>query len=51
MPRIEEIDLHPWGWETDPEEERFRLSTLDYLTTKTFTNMALFFKVEPSQKE
>ncbi|KAG9256670.1 uncharacterized protein F5Z01DRAFT_481830 [Emericellopsis atlantica] len=51
MPRIEEIDLHPWGWETDPEEERFRLSTLDYLTTKTFTNMAVMFKVEASQKD
>ncbi|KAJ0276585.1 hypothetical protein COL940_008180 [Colletotrichum noveboracense] len=31
MPRVEEFQLHPSGWENDPDEERFKLSTLDYL--------------------
>jgi hypothetical protein len=50
MPRIEEYQLHPWGWENDPEEERFRLSTLDYLSTITYTNTAVFYKLVESQK-
>ncbi|KAH3920606.1 hypothetical protein HBI56_219920 [Parastagonospora nodorum] len=45
MPRIEKYNVHPLGWENDPEEERFRLSTLDYLSSTTYTNTALFFKV------
>ncbi|TPX16309.1 uncharacterized protein E0L32_003958 [Thyridium curvatum] len=50
MPSVQEFQLHPLGWETDPEEERFKLSTLDYLTTTTWTSMALFFKVEDSER-
>jgi hypothetical protein len=50
MPRIEEYQLYPLGWENDPEEERFRLSTLDYLSTTTYTNTALFFKVADTDK-
>jgi hypothetical protein len=50
MPKIQEYQLHPYGWENDPEEERYRLSTLDYLTTTTFTNTAFFFRLEESQK-
>ncbi|KAK8136798.1 hypothetical protein PG984_004738 [Apiospora sp. TS-2023a] len=32
MSRVEESQLHPFGWKNDPEEERFKLSTLDYLS-------------------
>jgi hypothetical protein len=50
MPKVEEFQLHPLGWENDPEEERYRLSTLDYLTTITYTNTAVFFKLEEADK-
>jgi hypothetical protein len=50
MPKIKEYQLHPCGWENDPEEERYRLSTLDYLTTTTFTNTAFFFRLEEPEK-
>ncbi|KAF4458916.1 acyl transferase [Fusarium albosuccineum] len=50
MPRVEEFQIYPLGWENDPEEERYKLSTLDYLSTTTFTNTALFFKVEEAEK-
>ncbi|KAH7064121.1 hypothetical protein BKA63DRAFT_572553 [Paraphoma chrysanthemicola] len=50
MPSIEEFHLRPVGWENGPEEERFRLSTLDYLTTTTWTNTAIFFKLTDEEK-
>lgn len=50
MPRKEEYRLYPFGYEDDPDEERFRLSTLDYLTTQTYNNYALFFKVNEEEK-
>ena len=50
MPSVKEFHLHPLGWENDPEEERFKLSTLDYLSTTTYTNMAIFFKLEDAEK-
>ncbi|TPX18760.1 uncharacterized protein E0L32_002617 [Thyridium curvatum] len=50
MPKIEEFQLHPLGWENDPEEERFQLSTLDYLSAMTYNNYALFFKLDDSEK-
>lgn len=50
MPRKEEFRLHPQGYENDPEEERFRLSTLDYLSACTYTNYALFFRLNEEDK-
>ncbi|RFU29700.1 hypothetical protein B7463_g6646, partial [Scytalidium lignicola] len=50
MPRIQEFQLHPFGWENDPEEERFKLSTIDYLTTTTYLPMAIFFRLEEAEK-
>ncbi|KAH7072501.1 hypothetical protein FB567DRAFT_204249 [Paraphoma chrysanthemicola] len=50
MPTIEEFHLRPFGWENSPEEERFRLSTLDYLTTTTWVHTALFFKLADEEK-
>ncbi|KAL4949174.1 hypothetical protein BDW69DRAFT_198300 [Aspergillus filifer] len=32
MPKQDIFDLLPLGWEDDPEEERFKISTLDYLS-------------------
>ncbi|KAF9872898.1 hypothetical protein CkaCkLH20_09761 [Colletotrichum karsti] len=50
MPKVEEFQLHPLGWENDPEEERRELSTLDYLSAMVYNNYALFFKLEDEQK-
>ncbi|KAI1459904.1 acyltransferase [Annulohypoxylon moriforme] len=46
MPTKQEFQLHPWGWENDPEEERIRLSALDYLAACVYNNYALFFKLD-----
>jgi len=45
MTRTEEYHLHPLGWETDPDEERLRFSSLDYLAACTYNSYALFFKL------
>jgi hypothetical protein len=50
MPTVREFNIHPLGWENDPEEERFKLCTLDYLSTTTYTNTAAFFKLEDTEK-
>lgn len=50
MLKIQEMNLHPWGWENDVEEERFKLTTLDYLSTTTYLNNAVFFRLEDSKK-
>ena len=50
MPKIEEFQLHPLGWETAPEEERFKISTLDYLSAMSYNNYALFFKLDNAEK-
>ncbi|KAI0384212.1 acyltransferase [Hypomontagnella monticulosa] len=46
MPKIEEYRLHPRGWENDPEQESFRLSSLDYLAACVYNNYALFFRLD-----
>ncbi|KAK7752871.1 hypothetical protein SLS62_005213 [Diatrype stigma] len=46
MPKQQVFYLHPYGWENDPEEERFKLSTLDYLPACSYLNFALFFKLD-----
>lgn len=50
MGRTEQFYIHPRGWENDPDEERFKLSTLDYLSTTTYLNYAVFFKLLDSEK-
>ncbi|OBR06059.1 Acyl transferase [Colletotrichum higginsianum IMI 349063] len=50
MPREEVYDLRPYGWENDPEVERFRLSTLDYLTVLSYNHYAIFFRLDDSAK-
>ncbi|KAM0432099.1 hypothetical protein ACHAQK_009774 [Fusarium lateritium] len=51
MPKKRVFHLHPLGWENDPEEERFRVTTLDYLTVCTYNNYALFFRLNDGDKE
>jgi hypothetical protein len=48
MPESQTYHLHPYGWEDDPEEERFKLSTLDYLSACTYNMYALFFRLDES---
>ncbi|KAK1144060.1 hypothetical protein N8T08_005722 [Aspergillus melleus] len=50
MPQQEIYHLHPTGWENNPEEERFKSSTLDYLTACTYNNYALFFQLDDAEK-
>ncbi|KAF5861865.1 hypothetical protein ETB97_012416 [Aspergillus alliaceus] len=50
MPKQELFPLHPSGWENDPDEERFKVSTLDYLAACTYNNYALFFKLDDTEK-
>ncbi|KAL2153582.1 hypothetical protein VTH82DRAFT_4737 [Thermothelomyces myriococcoides] len=50
-PRQEVHLLRPSGWEKDPEEERFKVTTLDYLTACTYNNYALFFRLEDAEKQ
>ncbi|KAK3297700.1 uncharacterized protein B0H64DRAFT_357742 [Chaetomium fimeti] len=42
--------IHPLGWENDPDEERYRLSPLDYVGTCVFNNYALYFKLDDGDK-
>jgi hypothetical protein len=48
--RKEVIHVHPTGWESDPEDEYFKLSTLDYCVAQVFVNYALFFKLSDDDK-
>jgi hypothetical protein len=50
MPRAEEFNLHPLGWEVGPDEERFKLCALDYLSTITYTNSVIFFQLHDTNK-
>ncbi|KAL1953356.1 hypothetical protein VTO42DRAFT_2977 [Malbranchea cinnamomea] len=50
MPKQEIFELRPAGWESDPPEEFFRLSTLDYCVGQVYTNYALFFKLSDEEK-
>ncbi|KAL4792604.1 transferase [Aspergillus venezuelensis] len=49
--RLEQVyHLHPSGWETDPSEERYKVTTLDYLSVQAYNNYALFFRLEDHAK-
>lgn len=50
MTKQETFYLHPYGWENDPDEERFKVSTLDYLTACTYNHYALFFRIDDTHK-
>ncbi|KAF3799582.1 hypothetical protein GCG54_00002285 [Colletotrichum gloeosporioides] len=44
MAKQQIYQLRPCGWENDPEEEKFKVSTLDYLTAQVYCNYAVFFR-------
>ncbi|KAL3476585.1 hypothetical protein BJX99DRAFT_227665 [Aspergillus californicus] len=50
MGKQEIHELHPAGWESDPPDEYFKLSTLDYCVGQVYTNYALFFKLPDAEK-
>ncbi|KAF7553527.1 hypothetical protein G7Z17_g3539 [Cylindrodendrum hubeiense] len=50
MPEQEVFELHPSGWESDPSDEFFKLSTVDYCSPQLYTNYALFFKLSDVDK-
>ncbi|KAK3685294.1 hypothetical protein B0T22DRAFT_517314 [Podospora appendiculata] len=50
MPGNEVFELHPTGWESDPSDEYFKLSTLDYCAPQVYNNYALFFKLSDTVK-
>lgn len=47
----EVFHLHPTGWELDPEEEKFKLSTLDYLVSCVYVSYAIFFKIDDDEEK
>ncbi|EXF86399.1 hypothetical protein CFIO01_00096 [Colletotrichum fioriniae PJ7] len=46
-PKVDVYNLHPTGWESDPEDEYHRLCTLDYCSGTIYCAYALFFKLDP----
>lgn len=46
MPRKDLHELQPVGWETDPDEEIFKFSTLDYLVACVYVSYATFFRID-----
>ncbi|KAH8898183.1 hypothetical protein GQ53DRAFT_881196 [Thozetella sp. PMI_491] len=50
MVKSEEYWLRPLGWEHDPEEERIRFSTFDYLSACVYNSYALFFNLEDKER-
>lgn len=50
QPKQASYALHLKGWENDPLEERFKLSTLDYLSAQTYNNYALYFTLPDREK-
>ncbi|TDZ74628.1 Trichothecene 3-O-acetyltransferase TRI101 [Colletotrichum trifolii] len=50
MPKQQVYQLRPHGYENDPEVERYKVSTLDYLTAQTYNNYAIFFRLDDKDK-
>lgn len=48
--QVEVYELHPAGWESDPADEFFKLSTLDYTTSQDYINFAVYFKLPNADK-
>ncbi|KAK4190136.1 hypothetical protein QBC35DRAFT_93463 [Podospora australis] len=50
MTKQDVFHIQPLNWESDPEEERFPLRTLDYVSPPTYNNYALFFRLNDEDK-
>ncbi|KAI1651896.1 transferase family-domain-containing protein [Daldinia loculata] len=51
MPKQDIYQLHPNGWESDPEVEFRKVTTLDYLAACVYTNYAVFFRLDDDKKQ
>lgn len=51
MPKTVKYQLQPLGWETDPEEERIRFSSLDYLAACLYNSYAVFSSSKTAAKK
>lgn len=40
----------PVGWENDAEEERFKFSTIEYTINCSYTQYAVFFRLDDDRK-
>lgn len=45
MPKTQTFQLHPVGWEQDPEDEYIDPCPLDYCVSQSYNNWCLFFKL------
>ncbi|TLD33202.1 hypothetical protein PspLS_00293 [Pyricularia sp. CBS 133598] len=50
MSSKEIVEIRPLGWETDPEEERYKLSTIDPTPNCAYNNYGIFFRLPDSEK-
>lgn len=51
MPKQEIFHLHPLGWESDPDEETYKFSTLDYLPPCLYNNYVLYIRLHDEDKK
>ncbi|KAK8104649.1 Acyl transferase [Apiospora kogelbergensis] len=51
MAQPEIMELRPTGWENDPAEERFRLSTLDWIPVCCYNHYLIFWRLQDDTKE
>lgn len=50
MPPDETFQLRPSGWEADPAEERFKLSTIDPTPNCAYNHYVLFFRLDSDER-
>lgn len=50
MPPNEVFQLRPSGWEADPAEERFKLSTIDPTPNCAYNHYVLFFRLDSGDR-
>lgn len=51
MAQPETIELLPTGWETDPDEERYKVSTIDLTPLCLYNHYVVFWRLEQEAKE
>ncbi|KAK7984765.1 hypothetical protein PG988_002387 [Apiospora saccharicola] len=51
MAQPETIELRPTGWETDPAEERYKVSTIDLTPLCLYNHYVIFWRLEHDTKE
>lgn len=51
MPSRQVFQLHPFGWESDPDEERFKVSIIDRTPVTSYTQYVVYFRVDDADKD